>query len=563
MFSSSTRPLGTRCRRLPVVLVVLVVGCGVGGCQPDPPDAHLHGPGGHDHAADDERPTIAVTAWSARHEVFAEFTTPVAGEVSQFATHVSDVSSGEPRRAGSIVYRLRPESGDAVQVSDRQPARDGIYLTAIRWPAPGIWDLQLEIGAIHTSPPVGADLADVVDLVDLGKVLVFASDAERDRAAKPAEAEGITFLKEQQWLLGTLTEVASRVTLTEHLRVPGRVRAAPSRTADVVPPLAGRLVADSDVHLPALGTRVDAGDVLAWVVPPVSEAILAAVAAEAGLARLEVDVEQAQAALDRTRLLHGQQARSTRELEEAEFALRATTASRDGTRRALAAYEAAGLAASALSADRNPADGSGLPRFAIRAPITGIVDHVEAVAGQSVSDTARILQIIDPEVVHVEAQVLAEDLARITLELPPHLGLTAFRGTPVSIPADSARLLHVGLHVDERTGRAPVVFELDNPDLRWRPGTAVEVALTTDHSVEALSIPLSALIEEEDATTVVFVQLGGETFERRLVTLGVRDGPRVEVLSGLAAGERVVSVGAYAVRLASVSTTAPSHGHAH
>jgi hypothetical protein len=47
------------------------------------------------------------------------------------------------------------------------------------------------------------------------------------------------------------------------------------------------------------------------------------------------------------------------------------------------------------------------------------------------------------------------------------------------------------------------------------------------------------------------------------VTLGARAGNVVQVMSGVSAGERVVTKGAYLVRLASLSTQVPSHGHVH
>jgi cobalt-zinc-cadmium efflux system membrane fusion protein len=50
---------------------------------------------------------------------------------------------------------------------------------------------------------------------------------------------------------------------------------------------------------------------------------------------------------------------------------------------------------------------------------------------------------------------------------------------------------------------------------------------------------------------------------RRVVRLGVRDGASVEVLSGVAPGEWVVSRGAYSVKLASTATESIGHGHAH
>jgi multidrug efflux pump subunit AcrA (membrane-fusion protein) len=62
---------------------------------------------------------------------------------------------------------------------------------------------------------------------------------------------------------------------------------------------------------------------------------------------------------------------------------------------------------------------------------------------------------------------------------------------------------------------------------------------------------------------VAFVQKSGEAFERRTLVLGARDGDFVEVKSGLAEGERVVTLGAYDVRLAATAPAAIGHGHAH
>ena len=59
---------------------------------------------------------------------------------------------------------------------------------------------------------------------------------------------------------------------------------------------------------------------------------------------------------------------------------------------------------------------------------------------------------------------------------------------------------------------------------------------------------------------MAFVQVSGETFQKRELTLGMQDGAFVQVLAGLSAGERVVTKGAYAIRLASVSTTIPATG---
>lgn len=71
------------------------------------------------------------------------------------------------------------------------------------------------------------------------------------------------------------------------------------------------------------------------------------------------------------------------------------------------------------------------------------------------------------------------------------------------------------------------------------------------------AVPLSAIVDDA-GQPVVYVQTGGETFVRRPVTLGPRSGEFVQVIDGIASGERVVTRGAHLVRLASHSTSAPA-----
>jgi len=516
---------------LPFVLLASLAG-GLAGCH-----AHDHA----DAAHADEEPAVAVTVWSEHHEVFAEYTVPVVGNPSHFATHVSTLADGQPRRAGGVTYRLRSSNGRAFDVVDDSPARDGIYVTDVTYPEAGEWSLTLDIGA-------GAD----VDPVDLGTVAVYETDAARDAAPEAEEADGIGYLKEQQWVFGTLTARVERRTLQEWIAAPGTIHAAPSHRAEVVPPLAGRLAAPGDGTLPALGQRVEEGEVLAWIQPPLMGVLVDAVAADADLARAEVALQRAQVEHERTELLHGQQARSDRELQESEFVLRDALVARDGARRVVEAYAVAGIAASA----------DGPPRFAVPAPIAGVVDELLAVEGQYVLPDQPILRLIETDHVHVETQVLAEDLDAIDPDRLPRLVMRTRDGPRhVDLPGNG-RLLHVGREVDSSHGRAPVDYEFDNPEGRLRPGTPVEVHLPTAHGEQVLAVPTSALIRDE-GLTVVFVQLGGESFERRPVTTGLKDGGWTEVSSGLAEGERVVSTGAYAVRLASVASGAPAHGHAH
>ena len=61
----------------------------------------------------------------------------------------------------------------------------------------------------------------------------------------------------------------------------------------------------------------------------------------------------------------------------------------------------------------------------------------------------------------------------------------------------------------------------------------------------------------------VFVQEGGEQFARRFVEIASKDGDVIGLRSGVTPGERVVTVGAYEVQLASAAKGLPAEGHVH
>lgn len=114
--------------------------------------------------------------------------------------------------------------------------------------------------------------------------------------------------------------------------------------------------------------------------------------------------------------------------------------------------------------------------------------------------------------------------------------------------------------LDAASHYIPVTFEFDNVgDII--PGSYSEVYLLTALEDGVVSLPVSALTEEQ-GLFFVYVQVCAEEYEKRNVHVGRRNGERVEILHGLHHGERVVTRGAYHVKLASMSTAIP-HGHSH
>ena len=80
--------------------------------------------------------------------------------------------------------------------------------------------------------------------------------------------------------------------------------------------------------------------------------------------------------------------------------------------------------------------------------------------------------------------------------------------------------------------------------------------------VRGVAVPRAAILDD-NGTPVAYVQTGGESFERRTLTLGATDGAWTQVLRGIEPGEMVVAAGGYQVRLASLSGNEFAGGHAH
>jgi multidrug efflux pump subunit AcrA (membrane-fusion protein) len=122
--------------------------------------------------------------------------------------------------------------------------------------------------------------------------------------------------------------------------------------------------------------------------------------------------------------------------------------------------------------------------------------------------------------------------------------------------------MHESGVIDPSTRALSVQFDVDNRDRRLLIGQTGTAILTTGDLERALAVPEAAVLTEA-GRPYVFVHTSGESFVRRFIEVGVRDGGLVGVRSGVAPGERVVIEGAYDVQLASASNALPAEGHVH
>ncbi len=137
---------------------------------------------------------------------------------------------------------------------------------------------------------------------------------------------------------------------------------------------------------------------------------------------------------------------------------------------------------------------------------------------------------------------------------------TSYDDTVYELSKMNGRLLSYGKASDNSSFYIPVTFEFDNVgDII--PGSFAEVYLLASQRNDVISVPLTALTEEQ-GLHFVYIQIEPEIFVKREVVLGQKNGERAEVVAGLHGGEKVVTNGVIQVKLASVSGAIP-HGHNH
>jgi RND family efflux transporter MFP subunit len=192
----------------------------------------------------------------------------------------------------------------------------------------------------------------------------------------------------------------------------------------------------------------------------------------------------------------------------------------------------------------------------LRAPITGVIAHRGFIPGGRVAAGTPLFTVVDPSVAWLRVQLAAAQAAtldtrsaRFTLEGSAEVH-------------ETSRLLSVGTVMDPRTRTVPVVYQVAETGSRFTFGQLANAVVPVSGVETGVAIPESAVLDD-NGTPVAYVQTGGETFERRVLTLGPSDGMRVIVREGIRGGEMVVVTGAYQVRLASLSGNEFAGGHAH
>ncbi len=175
----------------------------------------------------------------------------------------------------------------------------------------------------------------------------------------------------------------------------------------------------------------------------------------------------------------------------------------------------------------------------IVAPIGGMVVQRKVGPGQYLTTASAdpVYVLGDLSTVWLIASVKETDVPHVRIGQPVTVRVLAFPDRTFA-----ATIVGVGAAVDPATRRLQVRAEVENPDAMLKPEMFAEFSIATGAGVDSPAIPASAVVREADETRV-WVQSGENRFAVRSVRVGIEDNGLIQILSGLDAGDTVVSRG--------------------
>ncbi|KFZ30060.1 hypothetical protein IDSA_05815 [Pseudidiomarina salinarum] len=480
----------------------------------------------HDHA-EDGPPALVYTHYTEQTELFVEFPALRAGQSSRFLAHLTKLDDFSPVKQGTLDVELQQNDQLKARFRVKTPTRDGLFTPVVTPKNPGRYELVVHI-----------QNDEIDSRHHLGTVEVFAQD-EAVQVEQAAVDGDITYLKEQQWEQPFATVPVSEKGLRLSVPAFGTVMAPANQRATVRAPQAGYFFPEPLLNS---GSPVTSGQKLGVFVPRAeSDQDLITL-------RLQLADYQAQLALSKQEV-----ERLTRLVENG-----AIPESRLQKARTQQTNLANRVEATQARIEQRQL-GKSAGGIALVSPIEGTILVSHAMNGM----------YLDPQQVLYE--ISSQNYRWLALAIPERFSdsVQAISGAWLDheqrthrFDDDNATVVSRSLSIDKQTRTFNVTLAFEPTS--WNPmiGTTVAAHALLEAKKTATAIPTSAVIRQE-GKDVVFIHTGGETFERREVTLGIRDGGWIEVVAGVKPGERVVSKGAYDIRLAALGGEEIGHGHAH
>lgn len=345
------------------------------------------------------------------------------------------------------------------------------------------------LGVALAGAPQGAQAADA------------PKPAARDAAQRIPDGSVIV-PKPSQRILGVRTLVTASGAFAGTVELPGRVVPDANASGLVQASVGGRLAPPEGGFKP-LGTKVTAGEILAYVHPPIGASDLK------DLEQQGYELDQQIAIVKRRyeRLSAIPNAVTRREVEETEIELKGLQTRRAKLERV----------------QREPE--------ALRAPVSGVIATADAVAGQMADPNTVVFRVVDPGRLWVEA-----------LSFSPEAGREGAEGRLSD--GRAVALSYLGAGLSDRNQAVPIQFAVSGDGAGLRTGQFLTVLATSGAPRAGIAIPREAVVRGANGQAVVYEHASAERFVPREVKAEPLDAARLLVTAGLEPGRRIVTDGA-------------------
>lgn len=371
-----------------------------------------------------------------------------------------------------------------------------------------------------------------------------ALEERPEEAAEAPSADVVTVDADTRERIGLKVDAIGTRSVADMIQTTGVVEPNATRVAHVRLLAPGRV---ETVHV-RVGDRVRAGQPLLTydnveLGSLVGDYLTATVAVDRAVAEADV----ARRALERAAKLvdAGGLSRAEYERRDAEHkrALAAVATERAAVANVEKKLQRFGMSSSDISRLReSDGDTSTWSRTVVPAPFAGVITAADVAPGEAVDTTRELFTVTDLSTVWVVGDVYQRDIAAVRTGQDAYLSVETYPGERFT-----GRVTFVSDVLDPATRTAKVRVEVPNREGRLKLGMFVSVQLPTAAERQALVIPVSAL-QDIDGESVVFVQTSDTTFQKRAIQIGPAVTGFVPVLTGLQAGDRIVTDGAFMLK---------------
>lgn len=343
----------------------------------------------------------------------------------------------------------------------------------------------------------------------------------KSEEAQHGESDGLKLSEEDAKRAGLQIQNLQPASQADVVTVTATIKANQDRIAQVAPRVEGRITRVSA----NLGDNVRAGQVLATLDSvALGEAQSALQQAQSSHRVAQADFQRAQTLSAEEIIPQRELLRAKAEFEKASSELRAAE---DKLRLLGASPQRGGRAES---------------NFLLTAPLAGTVIQKKAAVGELASASEPVFTVADLSVVWIEASLTEDLLAKVKKGASATVTVTAYPGQTFA-----GKVTYIAGVLDKDSRTIPARIEVDNKDGRLKPEMFASATIETGQAqANVLSVPEAAIVLLQGQPTVFVSEHGG--YEARPVELGDKVGGRTTIRTGLQAGDKVVTAGAYALK---------------